>query len=262
MIGWIKLYRKILDNPLWLSEPFTRAQAWIDLLLLANHKDSFFYVRGNKITVKRGEVGMSIRNLAERWQWSRAKVNRFINDLESEHQIEPQKNNITTLLSICNYNDYQIEEPQNEPQTEPQKSHKKATEKPQTLHKQEDKNNKENIPNGILKKDKLSFTDHIDYEALMRYFNETFKGKLKAITIMTQKRKQAVHARAAEHGKEAIQKAFNKILGSKFLLGDNDRNWQCNFDWIFLPTNFIKILEGNFDTKNGTNNINDLWKSD
>ena len=66
--GWIKLHRKLKDNKLWLCEPFTRGQAWVDLLLLANHEDNFFYCREHKIEVKRGEVGWSQLKLAKRWR--------------------------------------------------------------------------------------------------------------------------------------------------------------------------------------------------
>ena len=52
----IKLHRQIEDNPLRFSEPFTRAQAWIDLLLLTNHDYGIFYVRGNRVEVPRGSV--------------------------------------------------------------------------------------------------------------------------------------------------------------------------------------------------------------
>ena len=82
MEGWIKIYRKIMENPMYLSEPFTRMQAWIDLLLIANRKDGFFYIRGNKVIVHRGQIVLSERTLAVRWKWSRGKVSRFLKDLE------------------------------------------------------------------------------------------------------------------------------------------------------------------------------------
>lgn len=142
MEGWIKIHRKIMDNPLYLSEPFTRMQAWIDLLLLANHKEGFFYVRGNKVVVGRGQVGTSFRTLASRWQWSRGKVERFLKDLENDNQIEPQKNNVITLISICNYDDYQNTEPQTEPQTSRRQTTDRATNEPQTDRNKNDKNDK------------------------------------------------------------------------------------------------------------------------
>jgi hypothetical protein len=57
--GWIKLHRIIMDHPDWLSEPFTRAQAWVDLLLLANYKTGHIRKRGILIEVQRGQVGYS-----------------------------------------------------------------------------------------------------------------------------------------------------------------------------------------------------------
>lgn len=105
--GWIKLYRQIQDNPLWTSEPFTRGQAWVDLLVLANHKKGFLRVRGQLVEVERGQVGWSQVKLAKRWSWSRGKIIRFLNELETKQQIEQQKNNITSVISIVNFEYYQ-----------------------------------------------------------------------------------------------------------------------------------------------------------
>lgn len=103
MDGWISLYRKIRENGLWADKPFARGQAWIDLLLLANHKPGHIYIRGNRIDLERGQIGWSVQRLAVEWGWSRGKVQRFLNDLENEHQIEQQKNAISTVITIINY---------------------------------------------------------------------------------------------------------------------------------------------------------------
>jgi len=107
--GWIKIWRQVMDTDLWLEEKFTRGQAWIDLLMLANHQDGFVRVRGVKVEVKRGQIALSEVELAKRWKWSRGKVRRFCSELESKtvQQIEQQKNNVTTLISIINYEKYQ-----------------------------------------------------------------------------------------------------------------------------------------------------------
>lgn len=105
--GWISLHRKIMDNPLYFSEPFTRMQAWIDLLLLANHKRGEFYIRGNKVVVQRGQVGYSNVKLSKRWKWSRGKVIRFLRELETVQQIVQQKSKLITLISVVNYDEYQ-----------------------------------------------------------------------------------------------------------------------------------------------------------
>jgi len=110
MNGWIKLHRQIASNGLWNSEPFTKGQAWIDLLLFANHKDNSFWIRGVEIPVKRGQLGWSEVTMAQRWTWSRNKVRRFLKLLETKQQIEQQKlAKLTTIITIVNYEQYQGE---------------------------------------------------------------------------------------------------------------------------------------------------------
>ncbi|KAA3948302.1 hypothetical protein F3F43_25325, partial [Bacteroides ovatus] len=101
------------------------------------------------------------------------------------------------------------------------------------------------------KKDELSLfpEEKIDWGGLMDYFNSTFKGKLPAIKSIDAKRKKAIKARVAQYGKQAIFDVFQLVLDSPFLLGQNDKNWRCTFDWIFLPTKFTNILEGNYNGK-------------
>ena len=112
---------------------------------------------------------------------------------------------------------------------------------------------KETSPDGEAKKDGLSLPDtpkeKIDYQALLEYYNATFKGKLPGIKAMTDPRKKAVRARIAQYGKEAVMEVFRNVLESPFLLGDNDRNWTADLDWIFKPSNFTKILEKRYNAK-------------
>lgn len=91
MEGYIKLWRKIQENPLWQEERFTKAQAWIDLLLKTNHKDGIAELgQGNTIVktpVKKGSLITSQRKLASRWQWGQASVGRFLKELEGQKMI-------------------------------------------------------------------------------------------------------------------------------------------------------------------------------
>lgn len=105
-IGWVKIHRKMIDNPGYLSEPFCRNMAWVDLILLANYKEGFYRVRNIRVNVARGQVGYAVETLATRWKWSRGKVERFIKELEEDNQIVRQKNNVTTLFTIVNYELY------------------------------------------------------------------------------------------------------------------------------------------------------------
>lgn len=106
--GWVKLHRQMFSNKLWLSEPFTKAQAWVDLFANANHEDGSFWIRGNEIKVKRGQIGWSEITMASRWRWGRQKVRGFLAHLEHEGQIKQQKlYKLTSITTIFNYDKYQ-----------------------------------------------------------------------------------------------------------------------------------------------------------
>jgi hypothetical protein len=143
--GYVKISRSIQDHYLWTEKTeFDRRSAWIDLIMLANYKEGTIRKRGIKITILRGQVALSERQLTERWGWSRGKVKRFLNELEYEQQIiqqnEQQNKNVTSLITIINYDERQENEPQNAPQNEPQNE-------PQTDHKQNHKQNHKQTAN-------------------------------------------------------------------------------------------------------------------
>jgi len=130
--GYIKLHRQIQLSDDWHKEPFTRGQAWVDMLLNAAYKPTYVRIRGIKVHLTRGQLALSVREYAKRWQWSRTKVSAFLEEMchQKDHRISIEKTNVTTVVTILNYDLYQGEEPQKEPQSVPQKSHRKATEKP------------------------------------------------------------------------------------------------------------------------------------
>ena len=155
MGGWIKLHRQIIDNENYLSEPFCRNMAWIDLLLLANHENSSFMCRGISVKLKRGQVGYTSENLGKRWKWSRGKVLRYLSALEKQSQITQQKNNVTTLISILNYERYQQNGTTDGTTDGTAIS---TTERQQTDTNKNDKNYKKNIDYKIVKPNSENFS--------------------------------------------------------------------------------------------------------
>lgn len=107
--------------------------------MLASHKKTSFCKRGVIIEVARGQVCWSIKGLADRWQWSQSKVRRFLEYLKNEDQIEHQITNVTTLITIINYNNYQekrtSERRPDEDQTKTRRRHSKnANELSMNIH--------------------------------------------------------------------------------------------------------------------------------
>ena len=113
--GYIQLPRCITDEEDYFRDRFTRTQAYIDLFFLAAWKERTFLIRGNEVTVNRGQVAMSENNLAVRWGWSRNTVRKFLDELKKGGKIEHQKSRIINVITLKYY--FQLEQ-QNEQQNE------------------------------------------------------------------------------------------------------------------------------------------------
>ena len=107
--GYIKVYRDIRDHWIWTDEeePFSRGQAWIDLIMMVNHNDKDVLFNGRLIHVEKGCRITSLRRLSERWKWSIHKVSDFLNLLEKEGMISQVRDSKKTLITLINYGVYQ-----------------------------------------------------------------------------------------------------------------------------------------------------------
>lgn len=108
MEGWIRVYRQIRNSWIWKDkEPFDKRSAWIDLLLSVNHKSKKIPFENSFIEIERGQTLTSIKQLAERWRWSRHKVSDFLNLLEKDTMIVQVRDTRKILVSIVNYDNFQ-----------------------------------------------------------------------------------------------------------------------------------------------------------
>ena len=105
--GWISVHRQIQEHWLWADKPFSKGQAWIDMLMLANHEDKQILFGRKIIDVKAGSFITSEVKLAERWEWSRQKVRDFLDLLKEEKMIDKVSDNKKTTIFIENYAEYQ-----------------------------------------------------------------------------------------------------------------------------------------------------------
>ena len=129
--GWIKIHRKLQDSKIWSTrrQPFDYRSAWIDLLMMANHRDSEIIVDYETITVKRGQLMTSVRQLSERWQWSKERVCKYLRLIESEKMVTKSSTTRWTLLTIENYEVYQCDQDTGQDTERTQSGHGSATNK-------------------------------------------------------------------------------------------------------------------------------------
>ena len=105
--GWSSVHRQIQEHWLWADKPFSKGQAWIDMLMLANHEDKQILFGRKIIDVKSGSFITSEVKLAERWEWARQKVRDFLDLLKEEKMINKVSDNKKTTIFIENYAEYQ-----------------------------------------------------------------------------------------------------------------------------------------------------------
>lgn len=112
--GWISIHRQLQKHWIWKDKPFSKGQAWIDLIMLANYEDKKIPYKGEVITCERGTVNLSISVLAERWGWGREKTRNFLRLLEADKMVTVNATKHRTTITIENYTFYN-----NKPATKP-----------------------------------------------------------------------------------------------------------------------------------------------
>ena len=103
-------------------------------------------------------------------------------------------------------------------------------------------------PSGEEEKNGKSKKGDLDLEAFARFFNETMAAngaQIPQVRSIPPKSKRAafVRARLKEHGKEALAKVVQNAAKLSFYNGGGARGWVADFDWLFRPSNFLRVLE-------------------
>ncbi|NLY46829.1 MAG: hypothetical protein GX053_12710 [Tissierella sp.] len=162
MSGWISIHRKIKDHWLWEDKPFSRGQAWIDILMMVNHEDRKILLGKELIEVKRGSRVTSIRQLCDRWGWSNTKVKSFLELLSKDNMLVIKSDTKKTTLTVLNYNDYQISKDiENDKETSGKHQENDTETSPKHTNNNDNNYNNDNNDNKkdiyILSKDEESF---------------------------------------------------------------------------------------------------------
>lgn len=109
--GWISLHRKIIDSKVF-ADPYN-LKVWVWCLTKANHKTRYVEMRTGKgsttLTIRRGQFLFGRNTAAEILSMSPSTVRRRMKFLETEGMISLNVDNQYSLVTICNYEDYQNE---------------------------------------------------------------------------------------------------------------------------------------------------------
>ena len=162
MEGWISLHRKILENPILnRSRVYSNFEAWIWLLLKANHKDNKFMLGSELIKVKKGSMITSQKKLCRQFRWGNSKLRSFLKVLQKDKMILLKTNTQSTHITICNYDTYQ----------ENQIADKLKTNREQTANKlRTNTNNNVNNDNNVNKITLQDFKDLLSDEKYLEKY--------------------------------------------------------------------------------------------
>jgi hypothetical protein len=97
---------------------------------------------------------------------------------------------------------------------------------------------------------KIGFVENksktIDYQEIINIFNKVCVELPSARLPVTDERKKKIDALLKVYTLDDIGIVFEKTSESNYLNGKVEK-WKANIDWLLKPTNFVKVIEGNYD---------------
>lgn len=106
--GFFAIDRGVWDHPLFAREKFTEVQAWFWLISSAAWEPVRVRIGRGSFDLQRGQCAFALRFLATKWMWSEPRVRRFLKRLTDDAAVLVSATREATLITICNYNDYQL----------------------------------------------------------------------------------------------------------------------------------------------------------
>jgi hypothetical protein len=115
--GVFAVDRGVWDHPIFAPEPFTEREAWLWLVSTAAWTEKRVRVGKAIVALQRGQLAFATRFLADKWKWAHSKVVRFLNRLKTDTMVITLATREATLITICNYDEYQFGQNTTETQT-------------------------------------------------------------------------------------------------------------------------------------------------
>ena len=110
--GWIKLYRKTLENPIFQNR-IELLGLWTLILLKTEWSPRKVRFGGKNIELKHGQLLINISELSRDYSVSRSKMHRMLGLLENEKLIGKVSDGRNTVITVLKWGDYQSCEKQN-----------------------------------------------------------------------------------------------------------------------------------------------------
>ena len=137
--GFIKLHRKLVAWG-WYQD-YVVKDVFLHLLLTANFRDTQWM----GVTLKKGQLVTRYKHVSEDLSFSVRQVRTAIDKLKSTGEITTQSTNRFTLITVVNWEEYQLfEEKATNEETNNQTNERQTSDKQTTNERQQRKNDKKN----------------------------------------------------------------------------------------------------------------------
>ena len=107
--GWVSIYRQIFDNKDLKDN--NHILIFIYMIVHASHKPTIVTYRKKRITLKRGQLSVSSKDLCNRFNLSRQTIRTILKNLEVTNCLTHTLHKQLSVYTIVNYNKFQDNDP-------------------------------------------------------------------------------------------------------------------------------------------------------
>lgn len=231
--GWVYAYRKAWTHPAFNN--LREAAIWNFLYQNAFWADGERNFNSQTYQLKRGQIIISMRFLAKGFCMSEKGARLVIQKLEKLGMLVTQRTNRGTIITICNYNEYQSKE-----KTEDEPRGKQRTHRGRTEDANKNEPNEGNEPNEVI------------VGAFASYNSVAEKIGIPQAQKLSKSREGKLKARLKDCGGiDGWNAAMAKLSESAFLSGQNNNGWKADLDFVLQEKTFTKLMEGSYDNRKG-----------
>lgn len=246
MDGWFKIHRKILDWE-WWNKP-----EMVKLLILFVCKANIEDREWQGISILRGQFVTSFEGLKIESGYSIQKIRTCIKRFEKTKEITIKSTSKYSIITICNYDDYQVFDNTNQ-QADQQTNNKQTTNEQQQYKKEKKDKNNNILPKGSAIPVGNATLNSEARKVFEVFFKETYSTDYywtsKDAGSMTQLLKKISFQRE----QKGLQNDGKNILDALavFLKSINNEWLLDNFSLPKINSQFNEILTQIYNNKNG-----------
>lgn len=251
MSGYVLIHRSLIDHCAFRNDAEAMAFAW--MVVRASWKETRVRYKGRAITLARGQLAISVRDLANAMDRDKSWVERLFARLKSETMIKTSDETGVNVITICNFDKYQPNKDHGETLRETA-GETDARQRRDTEQLREEV--KEELEEEEAAPPARARAPTIPVDGAFDAWNVAAAAVgWPIVQRITDGRKASVRSRLRTDGIDGWQAAITRARASPYL-GQSPPPF-FTFDWFVKPANFLKVIEGNYDRNRPSNDRSD-----